>query len=134
MKQRIHLGLVLLLALLQGIAPLLHVHVGQDQPATAAPHFHSAAGAEYGARAQGDADASRRGAGAVIGIADEFRQDVALAVDHVALPVTGLPLASPLPGAVAARAGSRPIATARRFILPFAQAPPYLFQALTRPA
>lgn len=123
MRLRIRIGLILLLAMLQGIAPVLHAHVGHDQAESAAFHFHIAApGGD--ASAQHYDDATRRDAGTVIGVADEMRQDAAFAIDHGGLGAIRMQAQSEHRRTAALGVNPRPISIARPFALPLALAPP----------
>lgn len=123
MRLRVRIGLILLLAMLQGIAPILHAHVGHDQPESAAFHFHIAAmGGDEGA--QGYDDATWRDPGTVIGVADEMRQDGALALYHGGLCAIRMRVESEHRRTATPCIYPWPALAARPFALPLAQAPP----------
>lgn len=123
MRLPIRIGLILLLAMLQGIAPILHAHVGRGRFESAAFHFHIAAmGSDVSG--QGNDDASRRDPGTVIGVADEMRQDAALAIDRGGLCAIRMPVESEQRRTAVPCINPWPASTARPFALPLAQAPP----------
>lgn len=123
MRLRIRIGLILLLAMLQGISPMLHAHVGHDQAASAAFHFHIAAPGSDASAQHYDED-TRRDAGTVIGVADQMRQDAALAIDHGEVGATRMRVKSEHHRTPAPSVNPRPISIARPFALPLALAPP----------
>ena len=120
-----HAILVALFALLQGMAPLLHAHMGADATGVSGVHMH---GTPQGAQ-EGDADTHWSGAGPiaaqVVGLGQEIRRDLSWQPVDVAPAImpgwnVGQPQGCPLAPAVAAALPSR----AALRLAPPAHAPP----------
>jgi hypothetical protein len=122
MRLPLRIVLIVLLAMLQGIAPILHAHVGHDQPESGAFHFHIAAlGGDE--RTQRYDNATLRDSGAVIGVADEMRRDEAIALKHGGICAVRVHIESECRRTAACGNPWR-TSTAWPFALPLSQAPP----------
>ena len=123
MKRTTTFVLILWLALLQGLAPLLHAHAGHGSQGQAI-HTHTLLAADHAYPAERQADASQRDAAPVIGMADEHRpSDVLVVADAgVALKKPPIPKEAPaaMPSLIASAGADKPSS----FVLPWPQAPP----------
>jgi hypothetical protein len=123
MKRTTPFALILWLALLQGLAPLLHAHVGHGGHGQAI-HTHALPVADHADPAQPHADASGRDAAPVIGMADEHRPSDVLVVADAALALKKAPIpaegSARMPPVLASAGADQPAP----FVLPWPQAPP----------
>lgn len=123
MRLPIRIALIVFLAMLQGIAPILHAHARHDQLGSATFHFHIAALDSVAGAPRYDDD-TRREPGVVIGVADEMRQDDAFTLDHGGLCAIRVRIESAHRRTVVPCVSPWRMSPARPFVLPLAQAPP----------
>lgn len=126
MTRPIRLVLILLFALLQTVAPLLHAHSASSSAVQGALHLPAAAPTLLSTDADTWRAELRSDGGAVIGIAEELRHDPVLALSHapVGVAATRAVPQSSLSALARSQAASPPPRSAFDHALPMAQAPP----------
>ncbi|MBL8383323.1 MAG: hypothetical protein JNM90_09625 [Burkholderiales bacterium] len=110
----------------QGMAPLLHVHLGRDDPGVRGVHVHLAAPGAAAAAAASVPEAHAIES-AIMGLGQEIRRDVRIACTDAAPPRVAASVA-PRTHVVASAFPAPPATTVprRAFLLPPAQAPPLI--------
>jgi len=125
-----HAILIALFALLQGMAPLLHAHMGVDVSGVSGVHMHGVAHAAPGGEPESDWPGAAPLETQVVGLGYEIRRELSWQPVDVA------------PAPLAARDGGRsgtltllraayaslPVPAARRLLLPPSHAPPAILK------